>query len=39
MIGEIEKLPYLVKEQLLNVVDLTKNNTKSNLVLALSYGS
>ena len=39
VIGEIEKLPYLVKEQLLNVVDLTKNNTKSNLVLALSYGS
>ena len=39
VIGEIEKLPFLVKEQLLNVVDLTKNNTKSNLVLALSYGS
>ena len=39
VIGEVEKLPYLVKEQLLNVVDLTKNNTKSNLVLALSYGS
>ena len=39
VIGEVEKLPSLVKEQLLNVVDLTKNNTKSNLVLALSYGS
>ncbi len=24
---------------MLNVVDLTKNNTKGNLVLALSYGS
>ena len=39
VIGEVEKLPTLVREQLLNVVDLTKNNTKSNLVLALSYGS
>ena len=39
VIGEIEKLPYLVKEQLHNVVDLPNNNTKSNLVLALSYGS
>ena len=39
VIGEVENLPTLVREQLLNVVDLTKNNTKSNLVLALSYGS
>ncbi len=39
VIGEVEELPTLVREQLLNVVDLTKNNTKSNLVLALSYGS
>ena len=39
VIGEIEKLPTLVKDQLLNVVDLTKNNTKGNLILALSYGS
>ena len=39
VIGEVEKLPTLVREQLLNVVDLTKNNSKSNLVLALSYGS
>ena len=39
VIGEVEKLPTLVREQLLNVVELTKNNTKSNLVLALSYGS
>lgn len=39
VIGEIEKLPDLVKEQLLNVVELTKNNNKANLVLALSYGS
>lgn len=39
VIGEIEKLPTLVKEQLLNVVALTKTNSKGNLVLALSYGS
>lgn len=39
VIGDIGKLPELVKEQLLNVIDLTKNNTKGNLILALSYGS
>ncbi|MEJ8607030.1 isoprenyl transferase [Riemerella anatipestifer] len=39
VIGDVERLPSLVKDQLLNVVDLTKNNTKGNLVLALSYGS
>ena len=39
VIGEVEKLPTLVREQLLNVVELTKENSKGNLVLALSYGS
>lgn len=39
VIGEIEKLPNFVREQLLNVVELTKNNKSTNLVLALSYGS
>lgn len=39
VIGDIGKLPELVREQLLNVLDLTKNNTKGNLILALSYGS
>ncbi|MFY1045118.1 isoprenyl transferase [Chryseobacterium sp. GP-SGM7] len=39
VIGNLDKLPVLVKEQLLNVVDLTKENTKGNLVLAISYGS
>lgn len=39
VIGEIDKLPDLVKEQLMNVVEITKNNSKTNLVLALSYGS
>lgn len=39
VIGDIESLPQLVKEQLMNLVELTKNNTKGNLILALSYGS
>lgn len=39
VIGDVDKLPALVKDQLLNVVDLTKNNSKGNLILALSYGS
>lgn len=39
VIGDIESLPQLVKEQLKNLVELTKNNTKGNLILALSYGS
>ena len=39
VIGDISTLPDLVKEQLMNVVELTKNNTGGNLILALSYGS
>ncbi len=39
VIGDISQLPDLVKDQLMNVVELTKNNTKGNLILALSYGS
>lgn len=39
VIGETDKLPTLVREQLLNVVELTSTNTKGTLVLALSYGS
>lgn len=39
VIGEIEKLPPLVRDQMLNLVDITKNNKRGNLVLALSYGS
>lgn len=39
VIGDLKKLPTLVREQLQNVLDLTKDNTKGNLVLALSYGS
>jgi undecaprenyl diphosphate synthase len=39
VIGNLDKLPVMVKDQLLSVVDLTKGNTKGNLVLAISYGS
>lgn len=39
VIGNMEKLPELVRDQLQHVVDLTGNNTRGNLVLALSYGS
>lgn len=39
VIGDIGLLPALVQEQLLNLVDITKNNTNGNLILALSYGS
>ncbi len=39
VIGNMDKLPALVREQLQRVVDLTKENTKGNLVLAISYGS
>ena len=38
-IGDLERLPYTVREQLLNIIELTKNNNKGNLILALSYGS
>lgn len=39
VIGDMDKLPKITREHLQNVIDLTKNNTKGNLVLALSYGS
>lgn len=39
VIGNLDKLPVMVKDQLLSVVELTKENTKGNLVLAISYGS
>src|SRR5690606_7984724 len=38
-IGEVDKLPAMEKEQLMKVVELTKDNAKGNLILALSYGS
>lgn len=39
VIGDIDSLPELVRDQLNNLIDLTKHNTKGNLILALSYGS
>ena len=39
IIGDIKKLPELVQEQLLQLVEITKNNDRGNLILALSYGS
>lgn len=39
VIGDIERLPILVQDQLNNLVDITKDNKRGNLVLALSYGS
>jgi len=38
-IGNIEHLPTRVREELLHVIDETKNNTLMTLTLALSYGS
>lgn len=38
-IGDLERLPDTVREQLLNIIELTKKNNKGNLILALSYGS
>lgn len=38
-IGDIDALPELVREQLLRVIELTKDNTKGNLILALNYGA
>lgn len=39
VIGDIEKLPVLVQEQMMQLVEITKHNDKGNLILALSYGS
>ncbi len=38
-IGNIEQLPKKALKQLLEVIELTKNNTTITLTLALSYGS
>lgn len=39
VIGDIGKLPALVQEQMMHLVDITKDNKRGNLILALSYGS
>lgn len=38
-IGDLQKLPENVREQLCNIIELTRNNAGGNLVLALSYSS
>ena len=38
-IGDLKALPEDVRNQLYNIMELTKNNTKGNHTLALSYGS
>lgn len=39
VIGDMDRLPTITREHLERVIHLTKDNTKGNLVLALSYGS
>ncbi|KMQ71281.1 polyprenyl diphosphate synthase [Chryseobacterium koreense] len=39
VIGNMDKLPHLVRDQMLHLIEVTKNNKRGNLVLALSYGS
>ena len=39
VIGDLQKLPALVREQMQNLIEVTKNNKRGNLILALSYGS
>lgn len=38
-IGNIDQLPAKAKNELLSVIEKTKNNTRMTLTLALSYGS
>jgi undecaprenyl diphosphate synthase len=38
-IGNIEMLPKKIVKELIEVVEITKNNTRMTLTLALSYGS
>ncbi len=39
VIGDVQKLPDLVKDQLQSMIEMTKNGKRGNLILALSYGS
>lgn len=39
VIGELETLPEKVLKQLKKAIELTQNNTKASLIIALSYGS
>lgn len=39
VIGDLSKLPEDLQEQLQCIIEQTSNNTRGNLILALSYGS
>ena len=39
VIGDVFRLPESVREQLLHMIDATKENPNGNLILALNYGS
>jgi len=39
VIGDISKMPKHVSDQLLNLIEQTKENTDKTLILALNYGS
>lgn len=39
VIGDIEKLPTFVKDQIHQLMEITKGNTRGNLILALNYGA
>ncbi len=39
IIGDLQKLPKFVREQMQNMIEATKNHQNGNLILALSYGS
>lgn len=39
VIGDIDQMPSTVREQLLKVIELTKDNKGGTLVLALNYGA
>lgn len=39
VIGDVSKLPQLVRDQLLQMMELTRGSTRGNLVLALNYGA
>ncbi|MDE5432626.1 isoprenyl transferase [Elizabethkingia meningoseptica] len=39
VVGDINEMPEMVREQLLHVMDLTKDNKGGTLVLALNYGA
>jgi undecaprenyl diphosphate synthase len=39
VIGDLSKMPDFVKDQVLQLMEMTKDNTRGNLVLALNYGA